>query len=416
MWTSLPVDGSVAQPMSAHRQSRGPRASAPPGPGGRCWTGTSIGAWSGSRKPPASCSRAAAPPGWGARRRVSTGTARRCCAARPALVARAVDGPVVVVAAPGQELPELPPGVEVVDDPVEGPGPLQGLAAGLAAVARPAPARLRLLDRPAVPAPRVRPPRSLRALADGRRATSCCRSCARLPAAAGRRATATALAGAGGAAAGRGGPARRRCCSGTAASLVLDDAALLADAALARPTRSWTRVLNVNDPDDYAAALARPEPEVVVQRFGVLAGGGRRATAAGRAATLGAAAAAVGLALDRHVVAAVNGDQIARDAAPAARRRRHRRLPVRRRRRLRPTLGLCPPAATSGGRWSCDVGGPRGGERAAAAAPTQVLRAYLGGVGLGTWLLHRARARRRRPARARRRRWRSCSPRWSAPR
>ena len=33
-----------------------------------------------------------------------------------------------------------------------------------------------------------------------------------------------------------------------------------------------------------------------------------------RAATLGAAAEAVGLALDRHVVAALNGDQITRDA------------------------------------------------------------------------------------------------------
>jgi molybdopterin-guanine dinucleotide biosynthesis protein A len=50
------------------------------------------------------------------------------------LVARAVDGPLVVVRAPGQELPPLP-GVEVVDDAREGRGPLQGLLAGLAAVA-----------------------------------------------------------------------------------------------------------------------------------------------------------------------------------------------------------------------------------------------------------------------------------------
>ena len=47
---------------------------------------------------------------------------------------RSVDGPVVVVAAPGQELPELPAGVAVVEDPVEGLGPMQGLAVGLAAV------------------------------------------------------------------------------------------------------------------------------------------------------------------------------------------------------------------------------------------------------------------------------------------
>jgi molybdopterin-guanine dinucleotide biosynthesis protein A len=43
-------------------------------------------------------------------------------------------GPVVVVAAPGQELPPLPESVTVVRDPVEGRGPLQGLAAGLAAL------------------------------------------------------------------------------------------------------------------------------------------------------------------------------------------------------------------------------------------------------------------------------------------
>ena len=51
------------------------------------------------------------------------------------IVGRAVDGPVVVVRAPDQELPELPPGVRVVEDAAEGRGPLQGLAAGLAAVA-----------------------------------------------------------------------------------------------------------------------------------------------------------------------------------------------------------------------------------------------------------------------------------------
>ena len=47
---------------------------------------------------------------------------------------RSVDGPVVVVRAPGQALPDLPDGVEVAEDAREGRGPLQGLAAGLAAV------------------------------------------------------------------------------------------------------------------------------------------------------------------------------------------------------------------------------------------------------------------------------------------
>ena len=42
--------------------------------------------------------------------------------------------PVVVVAAPGQDVPPLSPGVAIVRDPLEGRGPLQGIAAGLRAL------------------------------------------------------------------------------------------------------------------------------------------------------------------------------------------------------------------------------------------------------------------------------------------
>lgn len=42
--------------------------------------------------------------------------------------------PLVVVAAPGQELPALDPGVQRVEDEIEGEGPLRGMAAGLAAL------------------------------------------------------------------------------------------------------------------------------------------------------------------------------------------------------------------------------------------------------------------------------------------
>jgi molybdopterin-guanine dinucleotide biosynthesis protein A len=49
-------------------------------------------------------------------------------------VVAAVSEPVVVVAAVGQELPPLPDEVAVVRDDAEGNGPLQGLAAGLAAL------------------------------------------------------------------------------------------------------------------------------------------------------------------------------------------------------------------------------------------------------------------------------------------
>ncbi len=49
------------------------------------------------------------------------------------LLAQAV-APLVVVAAPEQDVPPLPPEVEVVRDPERGRGPLQGLAAGLQAL------------------------------------------------------------------------------------------------------------------------------------------------------------------------------------------------------------------------------------------------------------------------------------------
>jgi molybdenum cofactor guanylyltransferase len=52
-------------------------------------------------------------------------TVRRACA------------PVVVVAAPGQDVPPLPPDVAIARDPLEGRGPLQGIAAGLHALLEP---------------------------------------------------------------------------------------------------------------------------------------------------------------------------------------------------------------------------------------------------------------------------------------
>jgi molybdopterin-guanine dinucleotide biosynthesis protein A len=50
------------------------------------------------------------------------------------ILARSLTGPIVVVSAPGQTLPALPTAIEVVTDARPGRGPLQGLAAGLAAM------------------------------------------------------------------------------------------------------------------------------------------------------------------------------------------------------------------------------------------------------------------------------------------
>src|SRR5262249_37885030 len=55
------------------------------------------------------------------------------------IVGRSVGGPVIVVRAPGQELPGLAHGVEVVEDKLEGRDPMQRLAAGLTAIGDRAP-------------------------------------------------------------------------------------------------------------------------------------------------------------------------------------------------------------------------------------------------------------------------------------
>lgn len=226
------------------------------------------------------------------------------------VVARAVGGPVVVVHAPGQQLPALPDGVDAVSDPVEGRGPLQGIAAGLAAVGEKAEiAFVCSTDLPFLHPAFVG--RVLGALADGEVEVALPHARGhRQPLAAAYRVT---LAPRIGVLLDEGclKPAMlfERC-----AVTRLDDRALLADPALAAADPALDSVLNVNTPEDYRAARERPAPEVVVQRYGALATGGRRGARTVRAATLAAAAAAVDLTLDRHVVAALNGDQITRDA------------------------------------------------------------------------------------------------------
>lgn len=233
-----------------------------------------------------------------------------------AILGRAVDGPVVVVAAPGQELPELPAGVAVVEDPVEGLGPMQGLAAGLAAVAdRAGAAFVCSTDLPFLHPAFVR--RVLRGLDSGPDGGLGGAVDVVLPVARGFRqplaaAYRTGLAGVVTDLLARGnlrpGMIFEHC-----AVTQLDDARLLDDAALARLDPGLESVVNVNTPQDYAAARERKPPEVVVERFGALANGGGHRPHTVRAATIGEAAAQLGLVLDRHVVAAVNGEQVTRD-------------------------------------------------------------------------------------------------------
>ncbi len=225
-----------------------------------------------------------------------------------AVVGRAVDGPVLVVRAAGQSLPSLAPGVEVHDDPREGRGPLQGIAVGLAAAADHADmAFVCSTDMPFLHVAFVRA--VLHALApDVDVALPVARGYPQPLAAAYRTALAPlaeALV-----AADRLRPAFlfEQC-----RVIRLDDATLRTDPLLAALDPDLDSVVNLNEPADYEAARAVAAPEITVQCFGVLAAQGERGPRSVRAATLAEAAAAVSLALDQHVLAALNGDQVTRD-------------------------------------------------------------------------------------------------------
>jgi molybdopterin-guanine dinucleotide biosynthesis protein A len=224
------------------------------------------------------------------------------------LVAREVDGPVVVVRAPEQELPEVDGAIEFVADAREGRGPLQGLAAGLAAIDdRAAVAYVSSTDVPLLHPAFVR--RVIGAFSDDVDVV--------LPEIGGYRQPLAAAYRVGLldeveelVASDRLKPAFlfERC-----RVLRLSDAAMLHDRALARLDPDLGSVSNLNEPSDYERACALPAPEIQVERFGTLAprSGARRETVRGW--TLGEVADAIGLGLDEHVVAALNGDQITRE-------------------------------------------------------------------------------------------------------
>jgi molybdopterin-guanine dinucleotide biosynthesis protein A len=220
------------------------------------------------------------------------------------LASRGCEGPVVVVRAAGQQLPDLPAAVRVLDDEQEGRGPLQGVAAGLAALRDEVEhAFVCATDLPFLHPRFVR--RVVRAV-EARDVALPVVGGFRQPLAAAYR---TALADRAHALLAQD---RRRVTYllEDAEVAALDEAALLEDAGVRAADPQLDSVLGVNDRTAYEQARARPAPEVTVQRFGAVAGGGAVSV---RAATLGAAAQAVGLVLDRHLLAAVDGDQVVRD-------------------------------------------------------------------------------------------------------
>ncbi|WP_437570646.1 molybdenum cofactor guanylyltransferase [Sorangium sp. So ce542] len=158
--------------------------------------------------------------------------------------------PIAVVAAPGQALPPLPDGVLLVRDPVEGRGPMQGIAAGLDAVA-PLAARAVVTS---TDAPFLHPAfvRRLAELQAGGHAIA-------MPQADGRhhplaavyacavRAEAAALLAEG--------QLRLTSLLARARTLVAGPALLLEDPALRAADPELRSLRNVNTPEEYAAAL-----------------------------------------------------------------------------------------------------------------------------------------------------------------
>ena len=224
------------------------------------------------------------------------------------LVAREVDGPVLVVCAPGQALPELDPAVEIVTDARQGRGPMQGLAAGLRALSgRAQVAYVSATDVPLLHPAFVR--RVLQAFSDDLDVV--------LPRIDGHRQTLAAAYRVGLAdlvedlvAAERLKPAFlfERC-----RVLDLEEAEVRADPSLLRADPRLDSVRGLNDPADYGRALTLPAPEITILRADALAPGPGDARATLSAWSIGEAASALGLALDGGVVATVNGGRVRRD-------------------------------------------------------------------------------------------------------
>jgi molybdenum cofactor guanylyltransferase len=213
------------------------------------------------------------------------------------IVARAVDGPVVVVRAPGQPLPALPADVEVAQDAREGHGPVAGIAAGLDAIGERAP----VVFVTGVDLPLLHPAFVRRVLAllgpDADAALPRARG-HRQPLAAAYRTTVAV-------------PLRALLRDdpqpGSGALLrrlrvtEIEPQALLADSEVTEHDPALDSLVNVNERAEYEAARARPAPPVTVRR------GERGRPRRVRAATLAAAASAAGLEIGEGLVATLAG-------------------------------------------------------------------------------------------------------------
>ena len=162
--------------------------------------------------------------------------------------------PIVVVASPGQALPDLPPAVRVVRDPVADRGPLQGIAAGLEGLAGTCDdAFAASTDAPFVA------PALVRRLAALRRGAAGVAYDAAVPRAGGHLhplcavytlTVSSAIEGMLAA-----GTLRLLSLLDVVRTLLADEPVLLADPAVAAADPALRSLVNVNTPEDYEAAL-----------------------------------------------------------------------------------------------------------------------------------------------------------------
>jgi molybdopterin-guanine dinucleotide biosynthesis protein A len=214
------------------------------------------------------------------------------------IVGRAAS-PVVVVHEVGQELPPLP-GAELVADAAPGRGPLEGIAAGMRALT----GRCRCVFVSGTDLPLLHPEfvRSVARALDGYEMVAPVADGRSHPLAAVYRLEALSrveilLA-----------DDRRR-----AAALLESEAAHRLDAA-ALPHPESLR--NLNTPQEYAQALAEPEPEIVIEAVGTAGRLVGFTTLPLRAATLGRAIAAAGLGeVLGDLSLELNGEPLQRDPA-----------------------------------------------------------------------------------------------------
>jgi molybdenum cofactor guanylyltransferase len=233
-------------------------------------------------------------------------------AARVARVLRRAvcGGPLVAVCAPDQELPTLPEGIDIAADPTPGEGPLRGISVGLTRLADRADiAFVSSVDAPLLHARFIHA--VMTSLGDANDAAVPVAHEHRHPLAAAYRVSLAPLldellAD---------GERRPGVLLARVRTRFLDEDDLRAASGLGLVDPTLSALRNVNTPEEYDEVRALPAPMVEIDVFGTLRQRSSAIHLTAPAFRLEQAVEAAGLALDGHVVAAINGEQIVSDGA-----------------------------------------------------------------------------------------------------